>query len=111
MLFPSYCRFRKGYSTQHCLLVLTEKFKEAIDTGNTFGALLTDLSRAFDSLDRSLLITKLHWYRLSSLSLKLIFSYFSNRTYRTKIKEFFSNRLKVEYGFPQGSILVPLLLI
>ena len=33
-MFPSQCRFRKGYSTQHCLLVLIEKFIEAIDTGN-----------------------------------------------------------------------------
>ena len=41
---------RKGYSTQHCLLVLTEEFK-AIDTDNKFGALLTDLLKAFDCLD------------------------------------------------------------
>ena len=109
ILFPSQCGFRKGYSTQHCLLVLIEKFKEAIDTGNKFGALLTDLSKAFDCLDHSLLVAKLHWYGLSPLSLKLIFSYFSNRTHRTKIKECFNNRLKIEYGVPQGSSLGRLL--
>ena len=27
------CGFRKGYSSQHSLLVLTEKFKESIDKG------------------------------------------------------------------------------
>ena len=52
ILFPGQCGFIKGYSTQHCLLVLIEKFKEAIDTGNKFGALLTDLSKAFDSQRR-----------------------------------------------------------
>ena len=109
ILFPSQCVFRKEYSTQHCLLVLIGKFKEAIDTDNKFGALLTDLSKAFDCLDHSLLVTKLHWYRLSPLSLKLIFSCFSNRTHRTKIKECFSNRLKIEYGVLQGLILGPLL--
>ena len=109
ILFLSQCGFRKEFSTQHCLLVLIEKFKEAIDTGNKFGALLTDLSKAFDCLDHSLLVAKLHWYGLSPLSLKLIFSYFSNRIHRTKIKEFFNNRLKIEYGVPQGPILSPLL--
>ena len=86
ILFLSQCGFRKGYNMQHSLLVLREKFKEAINTGNKFGALLTDFSKAFDSLDHSLLIAKLHWYRLSPSFLNLIYSYFSNRTHLTKIK-------------------------
>ena len=77
ILFPT--RFRKGYNTQHCLLVLIEKFKHALDTGNNFRALLTDLSKALDCLDHSSLVAKLSWYRLSPLSFELIFSYFSNR--------------------------------
>ena len=102
ILFPSQCGFRKGYSTQHFLLLLIEKFKEAIDTSNKFGALLTDLSKAFDCLDQSLLVAKLDCYGLSPLSLKIIFSYFSNHTHRTKTKKCFSNNLKIEYGVPQG---------
>ena len=99
--FPSQYGFRKGNTTQHWLLVLIEKSKEAIDTG----ALLTDVSKTFECLDHSLLLAKLHWYE----SLKPIFSYFSNRTHSTKIKECFSNRLKIEYGVTLGSILGPLL--
>ena len=41
-LFPSQCGFRKEYSSQHSLLVMTEEFKESIDKGNGFGALLND---------------------------------------------------------------------
>ena len=40
--------FRKGFSSQYCLLVILEKFKEAIDRGHQFGTLLTDLSKTFD---------------------------------------------------------------
>ena len=36
------CSFRKGYSTQQCLLALIEKWKYAVDKGKSFGALLTD---------------------------------------------------------------------
>ena len=86
-----------------------EKFKEAINTGNKFGALLTDLTKEFDCLDHSLLVANLQSYGLSLLSVKLIFSYFTNRTHCTKIKERFSNRLKTECDVPQGSILGPLL--
>ena len=44
------CGFRKGYSTQQCLLALLEKWKRAVDSGQMFGALLTDLSKALIAL-------------------------------------------------------------
>ena len=39
--------FRKGYSTQYCLLAMLEKWKSVVDKVKSFGALLTDLSKAF----------------------------------------------------------------
>ena len=78
ILFPSQCGFRKGCSVQHCFLVMIEKFKETIDRGNEFGALLTDLSKAFDCINHSLFIAKLYNYGVSTLSINMIFSYLSN---------------------------------
>ena len=43
--------FRKGYSSQQCLLALLEKWKAAVEKGKVFGPLLTDLSRTFDCLN------------------------------------------------------------
>ena len=60
---------------------MTENFKESIDKGNTFGALLTDLSKAFDCIDHICLIAKLFAFGVSPLSLKLIYPYLSNRTH------------------------------
>ena len=45
---------------------MIEKFKEAVDKGYEFGALLTDLSEASDCIDRNLLIAKLYLYGLST---------------------------------------------
>ena len=47
-LSKNQCGFRKGYNAQHCLLTMIEKWKKAMDNGNVFGNLRTDLSKAFD---------------------------------------------------------------
>ena len=54
------CGFRKGFSAQHCLLSMLQKWKSALDNRNMFGELLTDLSKAFDCLSHDLLIVKLN---------------------------------------------------
>ena len=88
---------------------MIEKFKEAIDKGNELGALLTDLSKAFDCINHPLLIVKFYNHGVSPLSINMIFSYLHNRKYRTKINECFRERSRIEQGVSQGSILGPLL--
>ena len=62
-IFSKYqCGFRKSYSAQHCLLVMIEKWKKVVDNGGAFGALLTDLSKAFDYIPHDLIIAKLEAY-------------------------------------------------
>ena len=102
------CGFPKGYSTQQCLLALLEKWKRAVDSGQMFGALLADLSKAFDCLDHELLIAKLRAYGFSLPALKLVHDYLSNRKQRTKVNRTFSSWLEIVFGVSQGSILGPL---
>ena len=103
------CGFRKGYNTQYCLLAMLEKWKSSVDKGSSFGALLTDLSKAFDCLSHKLLIAKLHAYGFSLNALRLVHSYLTNRKQRTKINNKYSSREEILFGVPQGSILGPLL--
>ena len=103
------CGFRKGFSTQQCLIAFIEKWKSAVDKGKSFGALLTDLSKVFDCLPHELLIAKLHAYGFSLSALRLMYSYLPNRKQRTKINESYSSWEEILYGVPQGSILGPLL--
>ena len=53
------CGFRKGYSAQYCLIKMLEKWKSALDNKKNTGALLTDLSKAFDCINHDLMIAKL----------------------------------------------------
>ena len=76
------CGFRKGFSTQQCFIALIEKWNSATDQGKYFGALLTDLSKAFDCLPLELLIAKLHANGFSLAALRLVRSYLSNRKQR-----------------------------
>ena len=74
------CGFRKAFSLQHCLLAMLEKWKLAVDNKKTFGALLTDLSKAFDCLPHDLLVAKLNAYGFSLPASRLVLSYLPNRT-------------------------------
>ena len=97
--------FRKGFSTQQCLLALLEKWMRSIDRGEVFGALLTDLSKACDCLNHDFLIAKLNAYGFSLRALRLIHDYLSNRKQRTRINNSCSTWMEVVFGVPQGSIL------
>ena len=71
--------FRKNHNTQHAFLNMIESWKSNLNKGNKIGAIFMDLSKAFDTLDHSLLIAKLEAYGFDSLSLELMKSYLTNR--------------------------------
>ena len=97
--------FAKKYSSQHALIAMIEKARKILDKGGTFGALLTDLSKAFDCMTHELLIAKLHALNFDMKVLNLIFDYLTGRKQRIKINSSFSSYLNIFQGVPQGSIM------
>ncbi|XP_065664677.1 uncharacterized protein LOC136086312 [Hydra vulgaris] len=73
------CGFRRGYSTQHTLIFLLNKWHECINNGGIVGTLLMDLSKAYDFIPHDLLIAKLEAYGFSKKSLKFLISYIGGR--------------------------------
>ena len=108
-LSPYLFGFRKGHSTEQCLVIMLEEWKKALDKKGSAGAILTDLSKAFDSLNHELLIAKLSAYGFDNESLEFIYSYLKERKQRTKVGSYYSSWKSIKVGVPQGSILGPLL--
>ena len=75
---PLLCGFRKGYSTQHALINLLQKWQKYLDASDgILGTLLMDLSKPYDCVNHDLIIAKLEAYGFGESSLRLIQNYLS----------------------------------
>ena len=109
LLSPHQSGFRSGYSTQDVLLHVTDKWLKAIDGGKFTGAVFLDLAKAFDTVDHSILCTKLTYYGFRGSSYDLLCNYLAGRQQRVLFHGDLSDWGTVSIGVPQGSILGPLL--
>ena len=101
--------YRQGYSCQNVLLKLTENWRQHLDNNQIVGAVLMDLSKAFDCLPHELLIAKLSAYGFDKNTLQFFYSYLKERKQCVCIKGKSSMFLEILAGVPQGSILGPVL--
>ena len=71
--------FRQHYSTSYALLNLTEAIMKALDDGNFACGIFVDFHEAFDTVDHSILLSKLCHYGIRGLTNKWCESYLANR--------------------------------
>ena len=101
--------YRKKYSSNHVLLRLLEEWKKHLDDKMFVGAVLMDLSKAFDCIPHDLLIAKMEAYGFEFDTLVFFYSYLKRRKQNVKINNIFSTFQILLSGVPQGSILGPIL--
>ena len=108
--------FRSAHSCEHAIGELLGNIVKNIQLGKDTVTLMLDLSKAFDTLQHSVVYKKLERYGLRGNCLAWFQSYLSNRTLQVKCisiagTETISNKENVEYGTPQGSCMGPLLFL
>ena len=103
--------FRTNSSTEMAITQLHEHITSKIDQSSIACSIFIDLQKAFDTVNHSILMSKLLNYGVRGLPAKLINSYLSDRYQKTIVNTHKSNSEQILCGVPQGSILGPLLFL
>ena len=111
ILYEQQYGFRQNSSTDFALIELSDEIAEAIDRKQFMIGIFVDLSKAFDTLNHSILLQKLSNYGIRGLANDWFQSYLNSREQYVYFNNVLSNRCKITTGVPQGSILSPLLFL
>ena len=103
--------FRNAHSTIHALISITEEIRKALDNNEFSCGVFLDFQKAFDTVNHTILIDKLHHYGVRRVTLSWFESYLTNRIQQTIVNDTVSDRIEVTHGVPQGLVLGPLLFL
>lgn len=103
--------FRRNHSCESAINLLLHEWKFSLEKNKIVLVVFIDLKRAFETIDRNLLVKKLSQYSCSNNVSNWFNSYLTNRKQRTKFNNDFSQEIAVNIGIPQGSVLSCLLFI
>ena len=103
--------FRKGISGAMAIAEMCDKISAATDRNEFSVGVFIDLSKAFDTINHSILLKKLEHYGIRGLALDLFQNYLHNRKQYVYANRTSSNICDIKCGVPQGSILGPLLFL
>jgi len=108
VLSPYSTAYRKTHSCETTLSRLIEDWRLSLDQKLSVGILSTDVSKAFDSLQQTLMLRKLQAYGFNKTT-DILRSYFQDRMNRDRLGSLVSEWRSVDRGCPQGSSLGPLM--
>ena len=105
ILSPYQNGFRTGRSTSDNLVHLIDSIQRGFQTKSTTLAVFLDLKNAFDKVNKSALLIKLHATGITGRTAKFIGNFLKDRTFSVRCGNIYSPQLKMDHGLPQGSVL------
>ena len=69
LLYDYQFGFRKNSSTAMALITIIDKITESLERGDNALGMFLDFSKTFDTVDHSILLNKLHNYRIRGIAL------------------------------------------
>ena len=106
LLFKYQFGFRPNRSTELAVTYFTDFIRKEADSGKATGAVFIDLTKAFDTISHSIMLSKLSRHGVSDMELQWLTDYLF---LRKQIVHFNGVLSESNPGVPQGSILGPLL--
>ena len=112
LLYHLQSAYRSDHSTDTALLKICNDILSALDNKNVALLSLLDLSAAFDTIDHSILLSRLQTcFGISGSVLSWFESYFSGRFQSVSVHGILSTLSPLLHGVPQGSVLGPILFV
>ena len=111
ILYPGQYGFQKGKSTEQAFFDIQHKIVSSLESKDIPCAIFLDFAKAFDTVDKDILLNKLKHYGIRGKAHDWLSSYLTGRKQCVYVNGNLSEDLPIDTGVPQGSILGPLLFL